>query len=172
MKSFATILAATAASAAVAAAITLPAGADDNAKQPPRDEGAALNACLNKQGVAVPEALRGIDLKTWIGDRESDPAVRTALDACAGPSEPKAAPEDLVACLRQHGLNRPTDLAELKQWTQQQSEATLKACDLVIDGKDKAEHGCASPAPGAKAEAAKRGAAARHARRAAASARQ
>ena len=167
MKSFATILAAAAASAVVAAAITLPAGADQDSKdQPPRDEGAALSACLRAHGLDVPAELRGFELKQWIGSREGQADVQKALDECAGPPERKPAPAELVSCLTQHGLQPPADVVDLKRWMAQQSETAggadaLKACHINV-GKDveKVDHECGGPRPAAKGEAARKRAAA------------
>jgi hypothetical protein len=82
-----TVLAATAVAALVAAALSIPAGADQSA-----------------------------------GGKAAKPA----------------APTDLVACLRTHGLNPPTDLFALKPWMVQQSgtstgKAALAACHVSFD---------------------------------------
>src|SRR3954453_5234832 len=96
MKRFLTVLAAT----AVAAAVTIPALADD-----PGDGDAKFVTCLRSQGLDIPADTHGDAVKTWLLAHQSDAAVDPALRACKtreeGPS-PKA--EELSACLRAHGL--------------------------------------------------------------------
>jgi hypothetical protein len=125
MKRLLTTLAAMAASAAVAAAITLPAGADPASR--PNDEGAQINACLRAHGAAVPADLLGRALKEWVGDHQSDPAV----DACMPGPGVKPAPEELIACLRDHGLNPPSQIEGLKPYlAQHENDDALQACGV------------------------------------------
>ncbi len=157
MKRFLAILAATAASAAVAATITLPAGADD---QPASDRDATVLACLRGQGLDLPADAGGRDVKNWVGAHGSDPAVVRALKACKL-GDP-GSPEELVACLRTHGLSAPAQLDQFKPWTARQWETTagraaLEACGLHI-GPDamKSANGGPCSGGGPKAESAKR----------------
>ena len=78
MKRFLTLLAATAASAAVTAAITLPAGASDTPKQNAGNEVeiTELTACLRAHGLTPPADLE--QLKPWLV-QQSDVAT---LKAC------------------------------------------------------------------------------------------
>ena len=62
MKRLLTIVAATAASAAVTAAITLPAGASDQAN--PKD--APFVACLRAHGLDIPADTTGDAIKGWL----------------------------------------------------------------------------------------------------------
>jgi hypothetical protein len=129
------VLAATAVAAAVAAAITIPAGAS-----PADDPAAQLVSCLRAHGADVPAGTTGLALKQWVGDHESDPAVA----ACRPPGGGAIA--DRVACLKDHGLNPPSSVEELKPWLVAQSRtdagnAAMKACGMEIgrpdgDGRD------------------------------------
>jgi hypothetical protein len=83
MRPIPTTLAAMAAAAAVAAAITIPAIAQSG--DDAQDHGIArLTSCLTTHGVTVPSGLDGPALKPWLGARQNDPTVRAALKACAG----------------------------------------------------------------------------------------
>jgi hypothetical protein len=63
--------------------------------------GADIADCLRKNGANVPAGLEGIDLKNWIRDHESDPAVADALKKCqmdkpdcgGGETKPAAPPK-------------------------------------------------------------------------------
>jgi hypothetical protein len=130
------IIAATATAAAVAAAISLPAGADDGG-QPADPDGVKLAACLRDHGAAVPAGAQDRELKDWIGGAEGRPEVRAALKACDASNEkPGPPPEQLTACLRDHGLNPPSTLEELKPWlidtvlTTDAGKAAAKACGV------------------------------------------
>jgi hypothetical protein len=78
-------------------------------------------------------------VKRWLADRQSDPAVQTALEACTKPdgTGTDLTPAALVACLERHGVDVPSDAKQdpgaLKQWLagamQQPSVSTaLDAC--------------------------------------------
>ena len=171
MKRLASIIAATAAAAAVAAAISLPAGADSGPKG--SDELATFTSCLRTHGLAVPEGLEPMALKLWLGEHEDSAGAHTAMDAC-GPRRdervktPGPAPEELVACLRDHGLTPPTTIDQLKPWMAQQDgtaagRAALTACGIDSRPVDKVRGdgpcGGDKPADAAKAKAARKKAA-------------
>jgi hypothetical protein len=142
MKRFLSIIAATAAAAAVAAAISLPAGADDG----PRDELATFTSCLRAHGLPVPEGLDAMASKQWVGAHEGSPGFEAAMNACDPKPDRQAensSPEELVSCLREHGLTPPTSIDELKPWMAQQDgttagRAALSACGVNSRPVDKA----------------------------------
>ena len=148
MKRLLSIIAATAAAAAVAAAISLPAGADDGARKSASDELAAFTSCLREHGLAVPTDLDPVALKQWLGAHEGSAEAQAAMKACepftSGPDKaPAAPPEELLACLRGHGLTPPTTIDELKPWMAQQDgtaagRATLSECGVDSRPVDKA----------------------------------
>jgi hypothetical protein len=138
MKRFVSIIAATAAAAAVAAAISLPAGADSGARASQSDGLATFMSCLRAHGLAVPEGLEPMALKMWMRDHEDSAGFQTAIGACEPDKPAKAsgpAPEELVACLRDHGLTPPSTIDQLKPWVAQQDgtaagRAALSACGI------------------------------------------
>jgi hypothetical protein len=161
MTRFLSVLAATALAAAVAAAITLPAGAD----APTRDEpDATFVDCLRAHGLGIPADARGDAIKTWIVAHDSDPAVKRAVVPCKAKAGGAAAPADLIACLRDHGLNPPGAIDQLKPWILGQldsatARAALRACgigDGPTDGKPaqtpEKQPGNCGAAPNAKPE--------------------
>ena len=126
MKRFLTIIAATAAGAAVAAAITIPAGADPSA-----DPEAPLATCLRAQGLDVPTTNDA--LKRWVAQHADDPGAKSAFEAChfsarpAGPNDAKS----FADCLRRNGADVPANLdgIELKTWVRDHaSPEALGAC--------------------------------------------
>jgi hypothetical protein len=151
MKRLVSIIAATAAAAAVAAAITLPAGADSGAKASQSDELAAFTSCLRAHGLAVPTGLEPVALKGWLGDHEGSASFEAAVNACEphteGPAKaPAPSPEELVTCLRDHGLDAPATIDQLKPWVLQQSQtesgkAALTACGFDARPVEKAHGG-------------------------------
>jgi hypothetical protein len=135
MKRLLAVVLATAVAAAVAAAITLPAGADSGS-----DPDATFVNCMRTNGIDIPADTRGFAIKQWIAAHESQPSVTDALKKCA-PDEKKGggiAVDSLVACLKSHGLQPPTDPVALKQWLASQDASVIKACGVEI-GKD--DHG-------------------------------
>jgi hypothetical protein len=133
MKRFLTVIAAT----AVAAAITIPALADSGSSPDPE---ATFVNCMRTNGIDIPADTRGFAIKQWIAAHESQPSVTDALKKCA-PDEKKGggiAVDSLVACLKSHGLQPPTDPVALKQWLASQDASAIKACGVEI-GKD--DHG-------------------------------
>jgi hypothetical protein len=168
MKRLASIIAATAAAAAVAAAISLPAGADSGANAP--DELTTFTSCLRAHGLAIPEGLEPMALKQWLGDHESSAGFQAAVDACEPKRDervtaPGPAPEELVACLRDHGLTPPSTIDQLKPWMGQQDgtaagRAALTACGIhsrpVDKARDNGPCGGDKPADAAKAKPARK----------------
>ena len=146
MKRFLTVLAAT----FVAAAIAIPAL---GANQTPNDDGAQINACLRAHGVDVPADLRGIQLKQWIGNHMAE------SQACV-PDHPdgQPAPEKLIKCLRDNGLNPPSNIDELKPYlASHQDSAALTACGIGRATEAKpGDCGGDKPQTQSEAEAAKR----------------
>jgi hypothetical protein len=133
-------LLAIAAAAAIAAIVVVTTGAFGGTagkagrSDQPGDGG--LVSCLASHGVQVP-SNDPVAVKRWLSDRQSDPAVQAALQACAGPQEPGPTPAELVACLERHGVDVPNDVKEnpdaLKPWLveamQQPSvKAAVEAC--------------------------------------------
>jgi hypothetical protein len=164
MNRFLAVVAATAASAVVAAAINLPAGADQNgdpAAKPGDPPVMELASCLRAQGLDVPSAPD--ELKAWIGQHAEDANAKPAFEAChfstqpmVNGSGPKNA-EEFAACLRHNGADVPANLdgRELKQWVMDHApEDALKACSgpVVVHkpGPDCAPGEPATPATKAK----------------------
>jgi hypothetical protein len=136
------VVAATAAAAAVAAAITLPAGADPSTGD---DADAAFVSCLRAHGAAISADTRGVAIKQWLIAHEQDAGVQDALDACNVKSD-KGAPEQLVSCLRSHGLDVPSDNGALKRWIFEHrddagAQDAFKACDFNPMPRDEAKAG-------------------------------
>jgi hypothetical protein len=113
-----------------------PAGAAGTAGRSDQPGDGGLVSCLASHGIQVPSNDPGA-VKRWLSDRQNDPAVQAALQACAGPQEPGPTPAELVACLEQHGVDVPSDVKQnpdaLKPWLhgamQQPSvKAALDAC--------------------------------------------
>jgi hypothetical protein len=111
------------AAAAVAAIVVVTAGAfagTSGKSNQPGDGG--FVSCLASHGVQVPSDDPAA-MKRWLSDRQNDPAVQAALQACAGPADgtqPGPTPAELVACLERHGIEVPSDVKQnpdaLKPW--------------------------------------------------------
>jgi hypothetical protein len=152
MSRFSMTLAAAAASATAAiAAVALPAvGADapktPRSQAPPGVDVAALVSCLRSHGLADaptdPNAL-----KPWLRARQaSDPdGVKGAMLACDDklPDEKRAAPgpdfQQLVTCVRAHGLDAPTAPDAFKRWLAEKEAAdrdtlyrVMGACKMAL----------------------------------------
>jgi hypothetical protein len=145
MNRFLAVIAATAAAAAVAAAMTIPAGADQTGES---SADAAFVDCLRTHGADIPADTRGVAIKQWLIAHEQDNGVNAALDACNAKTD-QAAPEELVSCLRSHGLDVPSENGALKQWMSQHrddanAQDAFKACDFNPNPRDRAKTG---PAP-------------------------
>jgi hypothetical protein len=128
-------LAAAAVSAVVATGVmAIQAVGDDQA--PSRADIEKIATCLRAEGAAVPTDL-GDGLEAWLDSHKAQlegPARR-----CKSRDEGKGtAPEELLACLRAHGLNPPGNLFRLKPWMLRQSgtqagKAALSACGVSFD---------------------------------------
>jgi len=171
------ILTAAAASALAAAAIVALPALGDNGK--PGDDGvASYAACLRSHGLDRAPSDSPMALKQWLGAREqSDPAaVKRAIAACApADSKPKFAERrelstadvaKLVACMRDNGLDAPSDPAALKRWFEQQKgsgdsaafENAVRQCKMALApaaAKPAKPAGCGDDAPGPSEPAAK-----------------
>ena len=153
MKRLLTVLAATAASAAVTAAITLPAGASD---EPTPNKDAKQVSCLRAHGLDIPADTTGDAIKGWLLAHDG---VEDAIAAC----RPHNAGNDvkvseLTACLRAQGLNPPGDVEQLKPWIAQHADdAQLEACGfdtppLKEDHGDKPAGPCSAAEPSVEAK--------------------
>ena len=154
------ILAAT----ALAAAVTIPALAQESGGSAPDPGLARFTACLADHGVTVPAGLDGRGVKEWIGARQGDATVAAALNACAGPDDGQKVAE-LRACLRSHGADVGTAPDELKRRMLELSQtdagrAILNACNAEPAKPDAGKPaagdcggGRAEPAPSDKPEA-------------------
>jgi len=129
-----TLTAAAASALAAAAIVALPA-LGDNGKSGDDDSVASYAACLRSHGLDGAPSDSPVALKQWLGAREqSDPAgVKKAISACAPPESKKprfaerrelstADAAKLVACMRDNGLDAPSDPAALKRWFEQQKQ--------------------------------------------------
>jgi hypothetical protein len=145
-----TLTAAAASALAAAAMVALPAVGDS-----PNPSPAALAACLRSHGLdGAPDDP--VALKTWIGERASqDPlAVTGAMNACqeyqtGGPDKPKfeqrrelsaADVAKLVTCMRDNGLDAPSDPVALKRWLAQEQQShpddvarVMPKCKMQLD---------------------------------------
>jgi hypothetical protein len=120
MTRFSVTLAAAAASAVVATGVmALQAVGDDQA--PSRADAEKRAQCL----------------RTERDEKRCNP------DPAAG--KPGVAPEELLACLRAHGLNPPTDPVELKPWILRTPGA--RAC--IAEPPKEADSGCGEKKPDA-----------------------
>ena len=146
MHRFLIVIAATAVAATVAAAITLPAGASDE----PTTKDPKLVACLRDQGLAIPPETTGDAVKQWLLAHDG---VDDAVRACKTREEgPNVKVDELVACLRAHGLNPPAAVDQLKPWLAPKfddaaTRDVLKACGLDSGPTDHGPKGD-KPAPG------------------------
>jgi len=154
------ILAAT----ALAAAVTIPAVAQEGGGGAQDPGLARFTACLADHGVNPPAGLDGRELKQWIGTRVDDPTIAAALNACAGPERDDKLAQ-LRACLSRHGVDVSGDPDALKRKMLELSQtdagrATLNACNAEPakpDGDKPASGDCGggqpAPAPSDKPEA-------------------
>jgi hypothetical protein len=123
-----TVLAATAVAAAVAAAFSIPAGADRGSA----DDATKLASCLHARGAAgAPSGADAFALKKWVAANAGSAAVKACVPEAAPPTE-------LLSCLRAHGLNPPSNLFQLKQWMLRQAgtdagKAAMKPCGVDFD---------------------------------------
>ena len=157
------ILTAAAASALATAAIVALPALGDNGKSGD-DSVASFAACLRSHGLDGAPSDSPMALKQWLGAREqSDPAaVKQAIGACAPPDTTPGNAErreltdadvaKLAACMRDHGLDAPSDPAALKRWFDQRKQSgdsaafedAVRKCKMAV-----APTGVAKPvAPG------------------------
>jgi hypothetical protein len=142
-------VAATSAVAAIAA-VALPAlGADSKTPRRQADPGSpAFNAfvsCLRSHGLADAPADPAA-LKPWLGAKqESDrDTVNAAMAACDDKLPPKPTDvaqgpdvEDVIACVRGHGIDAPTDPDAFKRWLDDAAhsgaaDAALRDCKMSL----------------------------------------
>ncbi len=177
MSRFTMTLAAAAVSAAAAiAAVALPAvGADSKTpRRQAQPDGASFStfvACLHSHGLADAPADPAA-LKPWLATHESsDPdAVKAAMLACddKGPVEKRAVVQgpdfqELVTCVRAHGLDAPTAPDAFKRWVAEAEGSdrdalyrVLGACKMQVAPRPDAPAkpgGCGGDAPPADAAA-------------------
>jgi hypothetical protein len=187
MSRFTMTLAAAAASAVAAiAAVALPAvGADSKTPrrhaQPAPASFSAFVSCLRSHGLADAPADPAT-LKPWLGAKQASDrdTVNAAMAACDAKVSPKPAGgaegpdvKDVIACVRGHGVDAPTEPDAFKRWLGDSADASavdavLRDCKMRLapgpaEGQGK-PGGCvkdgAQPADeGAKPDAAKQGAA-------------
>jgi hypothetical protein len=142
-----TLIAAAAAALAAIAVVALPAIGDSGRKSPgvkATDE-SAFAACLRAHGLEGAPTT-GEDLKPWLGRKEAaDPqAVKAAIDACKrsvpGAGAPGPDVDQMVTCVRSHGIDAPTAPDEFKRWVAQRQKAgdaqalddALVACKMAL----------------------------------------
>ena len=115
------LVAATTAAIAVTGVMALSAvGDDQRPSTPTRADREKLQACLRAAGGDESRCKVGKDAK------------------------PGVAPPELLACLRDHGLDPPTDPVELKMWIMRTPGA--KACIDVPNGPPPGDCGTGKPA--------------------------
>ena len=192
MSRFTMTLTAAAASAVTAiAAVALPAvGSDSKTPRRQAEPGSAtftaFVSCLRSHGLADAPADPAA-LKPWLGTKEaSEPdAVKAAMAACDDKLPPKPTGvaegpdiEKVIACVRGHGIDAPTQPDAFKRWLDgsadsSAADAALRDCKMKLapgpsEGPGVKPRGCVNdvrPADGgakpdaAKPDAAKQGAA-------------
>jgi hypothetical protein len=112
-------------------------GADNTSAKPPDNIVVRVAQCLRDRGVAVP-AVSGDTLMRWLDThRPPDAIARACKEAVAPPGvkrtvhRPGDDAKTLVACLRAHGLDAPSDPYELKRWIlAHEDEAVIKECGM------------------------------------------
>jgi hypothetical protein len=144
MSRFTMTMAVAAASAVAAiAAVALPAlGADSKTPrrqaEPAPASFSAFVACLRSHGLADAPADPAT-LKPWLATKEASDrdAVKAAMGACDAKVPPKAAGgaegpdvKDVIACVRGHGVDAPTDPDAFKRWLQDSADSS--AVDAVL----------------------------------------
>jgi hypothetical protein len=184
MSRFTMTLAVAAASAVAAiAAVALPAlGADSHTPrrqaEPAPASFSAFVSCLRSHGLADAPADPAT-LKPWLGAKQASDrdTVNAAMAACDAKVSPKPAGgaegpdvKDVIACVRGHGVDAPTEPDAFKRWLGDSADASavdavLRDCKMRLapgpaEGQGK-PGGCVKdgqPADeGAKPDAAKQG---------------
>ena len=136
-----TLLAAAAAAVVASAVVALPAIGDSGTTGAQPTDQSALAACLAAHGLAGAPTT-GTQLKPWLADKErADPdRVKTAIHACAPQgSAPGPDNQQMVSCMRSHGIHAPTAPAGFKRWLGEQQQAgasktldALAACKRAL----------------------------------------
>jgi hypothetical protein len=134
-----TLIAAATAAVAAIAVVALPAIGDSGTKSPEKaDDVSAFAACLTAHGLAGAPTT-GADLKAWLARKEAtNPSgVKAAIDACKrsvpGSSAPGPDIEQMIACVRSHGIDAPTAPDDFKRWVgEQQNAGGSKALDDAL----------------------------------------
>ena len=177
MSRFTMTLAVAAASAVAAiAAVSLPAlGAGSKTPrrqvEPAPASFSTFVACLRSHGLADAPA-DPVALKPWLAAKEaSDPdTVKAAWGACDDKQPPRPAGgaegpdvKDVIACVRSHGVDAPTDPGAFKRWLANSADssavdAALRDCKMSLapgpSGQGK-PGGCGTDVGPAKPDAAK-----------------
>jgi len=144
MSRFTMTLAVAAASAVAAiAAVALPAlGADSKTPRRQAEPAPAsfseFVSCLRSHGLADAPA-DPVALKPWLGAKEASDreTVKAAMAACDAKVPPKAAGgaegpdiKDVIACVRSHGVDAPTEPDAFKRWLEDSADSS--AVDAVL----------------------------------------
>jgi hypothetical protein len=160
MSRFTMTLAAAAASAVAAiAAVALPAvGADSKTPRRQAEPGSAafgaFVSCLRSHGLADAPADPAA-LKPWLGAKQASDrdTVNAAMAACDDKLPPKPAGvaqgpdvEDVIACVRDHGIDAPSEPDAFKRWLKDAAD-TVAADGALRDCKMKLAPG-PSDSPG------------------------
>jgi hypothetical protein len=165
---YVTLATAAASALATAAFVALPALGDDPGGKPPGinadDQIAGLVTCLRAHGLDAPSAID--EFKPWLADQEaSAPRTTEAAARACKAQAPEVAragiPEELIACVRAHGVDAPAEPAAFERWLaskkatdQDALETVLRECKLALGppSDEAAKPGdCAAGAPGPKA---------------------
>jgi hypothetical protein len=166
---YVTLATAAASALATAAFVALPALGDDPGGKDPGidvdDQIAGLVTCLRAHGLDAPSAID--EFKPWLADQEaSAPRTTEAAERACKAEAPKVAragvPEELIACMRAHGVDAPATPAAFERWLaskkatdQDALETVLRECKLALappKSDEAAKPGdCAAGAPGPKA---------------------
>jgi hypothetical protein len=162
------LVAAAVAAVAAIAVVALPAiGDDGNGNGNTDPDVPAFAACLRSHGLPCAPS-DPTTLKPWIGAQQADNplAVKRAMQACdhsrpdrvAGkPGAEGQGPDaaTVIACVRSHGIDAPTDPMAFKQWLAGQMptsssslRAALEDCKILPegDGKPGGAPKCVAPA--------------------------
>jgi hypothetical protein len=151
MSRFTMTMAVAAASAVAAiAAVALPAlGADSKTPrrqaEPAPASFSAFVSCLRSHGLADAPA-DPVALKPWLGAKEASDrdTVKAAMQACDEKVSPKPAGgaegpdvKDVVACVRGHGVDAPTEPDAFKRWLEDSADssavdAALRDCKMSL----------------------------------------
>jgi hypothetical protein len=143
---YVTLATAAASALATAAVVALPALGEDPGGKPPGinadDQIAGLVTCLRAHGLDAPSAID--EFKPWLADQEaSAPRTTEAAERACKAEAPKVAragvPEELIACMRAHGVDAPAEPAAFERWLaskkatdQDALETVLRECKLAL----------------------------------------